>query len=104
MFYLRFTTDRSFNLAAYLVLFVVVGYSIVGGFGFLFLCRPIEAVWDYALPKSCVNIMAWYITCAALNVATDCVILFLPIWLLRPLRVPLPQKLALTLVLMAGGL
>jgi hypothetical protein len=88
----------------YFVLFIAVGYSLAGGFGFLYLCQPINKLWDFMVPGSCVDFGAWYLACAALNVATDFVILALPIWILRPLRVRLTQKIAVMLVLMAGGL
>jgi len=102
-FYLRFQTERPLQIATYAVLLVAVGYSLAGGFGFLYLCRPIARLWDYSIDGVCVDANAWYVACAALNVGTDVVILLLPIWILRPLRVRLLQKLAVMGVLMAGG-
>lgn len=50
------------------------------------------------------NIGAWFLALAAFNVATDFIILALPVWILRPLRVKFSQKIALLVVLMTGGL
>jgi len=88
----------------YAVLFIAVGYSLAGGFGFLYLCRPISKLWDFSVEGDCVDAVAWYMACAALNVGTDIILLLLPIWVLRPLKVNPMQKLAITVVLMAGGL
>ncbi|RKK11523.1 hypothetical protein BFJ70_g17282 [Fusarium oxysporum] len=102
-FYLRFSQDRTFKLATYFVMFVVVGNNLPAAFAFLYMCRPIPRYWDYTRPGSCLDVGSAFITCAVLNSVTDIVILCLPIWLLRPLRMRRLQKLGVTLVLMAGG-
>lgn len=85
-------------------MFVAIGYSLAGAAGFLYLCRPIASSWDYSIPAECVNVTAWYLSCAVLNVVTDVVILLLPVWLIQPLRVKFRQKMAVAIILMAGGL
>ena len=61
-------------------------------------------MWDLGLPGHCGNVGVWFLVIAVLNTATDFAILLLPIWILKPLRVPLRQKLAICGVIMAGGL
>ncbi|KAH8888114.1 hypothetical protein GQ53DRAFT_872355 [Thozetella sp. PMI_491] len=101
--YLRFSIARALRIAIYLTMFVAVGYSLAGGFGFLYLCHPIPKLWDFSIPGSCGDFGVWYLSCAALNVATDALILLLPIWILWPMRVRFAQRLAVLGVLMAGG-
>ncbi|KAM5529033.1 integral membrane protein [Fusarium oxysporum f. sp. phaseoli] len=103
-FYLRFSQDRAFKLATYFVMFVVVGNNLPAAFAFLYMCRPITRYWDYTRPGSCLDVGSAFIVCAVLNSVTDIIILCLPIWLLRPLRMRRLQKIGVTLVLMAGGL
>ncbi|RSL87331.1 hypothetical protein CEP51_002313 [Fusarium floridanum] len=97
LFYLRFSVDRSFEICTYSVLLVVVVYCLAQCIGHMAIpCyKPTDA--------GCQPITVLFITCAALNVATDLAILFLPIWILRPMKVPTGRKVGIALILMAGG-
>ncbi|KAH7304850.1 hypothetical protein BKA65DRAFT_205024 [Rhexocercosporidium sp. MPI-PUGE-AT-0058] len=103
MFYLRLSTDSYFRSVTYVVMFVAVGYSLAGGFAFLYLCRPLPKYWNFMIPGECSNFGAAFLSGAALNVATDVALLLLPLWLLYPLRLPLKQKIGVTLILMTGS-
>ncbi|KAK5656995.1 hypothetical protein OQA88_3518 [Cercophora sp. LCS_1] len=104
-FYLRFSVSKWFKIAVYFVLAIVIGYCLAGGFAFVYACTPIYSFWDtsYRGPKKCIDINAWYATLVSLNVATDAIILALPIWILRPLRAGLSQKAAIAGILGTGG-
>ncbi|KAH6972897.1 hypothetical protein BKA56DRAFT_592994 [Ilyonectria sp. MPI-CAGE-AT-0026] len=95
MFYLRFFVDATFRMVTYGVLFVVVAYSMV------------NVIATFALNcennAACDQLFRVYITCAAVNVATDFAILLLPFWLLRPMKVPFARKVGIAVVLMGGG-
>ncbi|KAK3320234.1 hypothetical protein B0T19DRAFT_446001 [Cercophora scortea] len=103
LFYLRFSVDRAFRWAVYVVMLVVVGYTVPMGLGALYQCQPMEKCWDFTIPGTCMNIQAFYDATCVLNTITDFVVLILPIWLLRPMRVPLSRKIGVMLILMAGG-
>ncbi|KAG4412358.1 hypothetical protein IFR04_014515 [Cadophora malorum] len=103
LFYLRLSTDFRFRCVTYAVMFVAVGYSLAGGFAFLYLCRPLPKYWDFSIPGKCSNFGAAFLAGAALNVATDVALLLLPLWLLHPLKLPLRQKIGVTLILMTGS-
>jgi hypothetical protein len=104
-FYLRFSVDRAFRVAVYIVMFIAVGYSIPNAFLFLFNCRPIQSYWDWTIPQEyCIDQQKIFDASNILNMATDFLILLLPIWILRPMRVPLLRKIGIALILMAGGL
>jgi hypothetical protein len=103
-FYLRFSVDRAFRVAVYIVMFIAVGYSIPNAFLFLFNCRPIQSYWDWTIPQEyCIDQQKIFDASNILNMATDFLILLLPIWILRPMRVPLLRKIGIALILMAGG-
>ncbi|KAI8714945.1 hypothetical protein NCS52_01001000 [Fusarium sp. LHS14.1] len=98
LFYLRFSVDRSFEIGTYAVLFAVVVYCLAQCIGHV-------AIPCYKLTDpGCQPLANMFIACAACNVATDLAILFLPIWILRPMKVPTGRKVGITLILMAGGL
>ncbi|KAF7557921.1 hypothetical protein G7Z17_g293 [Cylindrodendrum hubeiense] len=95
MFYLRFFVDMTYRMVTYGVLFVVVAYGIVNVAATMVLSCTSKAACD--------QVFRVYITCAAINVATDAAILLLPFWLLRPMKVAFARKVGIALILMGGG-
>ncbi|KAL1840772.1 hypothetical protein VTJ49DRAFT_7727 [Mycothermus thermophilus] len=103
-FYLRFSIDRAFRIAVYIVMFITVGYTLPNAFLFLWICRPMQYYWDWTIPNgTCINQNAVFDSANILNMVTDFMILLLPIWMLRPMRAPLVKKIGIALILMAGG-
>ncbi|KAK5651200.1 hypothetical protein OQA88_12707 [Cercophora sp. LCS_1] len=103
-FYLRFSVERAFRFAVYFVMLVTVGYTIPNAILVLYACRPMRGYWDLTVQdKQCVNLDAAFHTANTLNMVTDFAILLLPIWMLRPMQVPLSKKIGVALILMAGG-
>ena len=82
---------------------VAVGYSLPQAFAWTYYCVPMARFWDRSIPGTCITGETFLIS-ASMNVATDIIILLLPIWLLWPLRMATTQKVAVTGVMMAGGL
>ncbi|KAK3382232.1 hypothetical protein B0T24DRAFT_686122 [Lasiosphaeria ovina] len=103
-FYLRFSTSRLFASAIYFVLFVVVGYCLLGATTALYACQPVAKFWIMSLEGNCIGASPIYTTLIALNVFTDGVLLLLPFWILLPLKIALYQRLAIAGCLGAGGL
>jgi len=103
-FYLRFSIDRAFRIVVYFVMFMAFGYSIPNAFLFLFVCKPIPSYWDWTIPGTCINEQAIFDASNILNMVTDFLILLLPFWMLRPLRLPRAKKIGVALILAAGGL
>lgn len=95
-FYLRFSWELSFRIVVYIVGFMVLAYSCVNVIGSLTL------VCSNA--SKCKSIFTIFIACASMNVATDVAILVLPLWILHPMRLSVGRRLAISLLLMAGGL
>ena len=104
LFYLRFPSDLGFQISTYSVMFVTIGYSLGQAFSFAYVCSPMERYWDSDVAGSCIDANLAFIVTAGLNVGADIAILLLPIWLLRPVRIEIRQKIALVLLFMTGGL
>ncbi|KAM7193093.1 hypothetical protein V8F33_007965 [Rhypophila sp. PSN 637] len=102
-FFLRFPTERAFRLTTYALMVVVVGYCIATAFSFIYHCTPMQSGWDFTVHGECVDLYAAYLAPSAINVATDIIILFMPVWLLWPLRVGPMKKLGVALIMMTGG-
>ncbi|KAF4626928.1 hypothetical protein G7Y89_g11229 [Cudoniella acicularis] len=103
-FYLRLPSKRLFKIITYLVMFVMCGYCLFGAFTWLFMCRPIEKYWNLEVAGTCLNFKTAFLVGGSMNVVTDVVMLLLPIWVLRPLQLPLRQKLGVIVILMTGSL
>lgn len=105
LLYLRISPDTKFRTVVYLVIVVVVGYSLGSAFTNLLACTPIEKSWDVSITTgSCINGPIFYFANAGLNIGTDFVMLILPIPMLWNLRMPRMQKAGLIGVFMAGSL
>jgi len=69
----------------------------------LFQCSPVRLAWDKSINTGhCINIDAFYLANAALNILTDILTCILPITLVRHLQMPIRQKVGLGLMLGLG--
>ncbi|KAK5652296.1 hypothetical protein OQA88_10644 [Cercophora sp. LCS_1] len=67
-------------------------------------CVPFEAQWNPKYPGAkCINSAAFFFATQALNIATDLIILFAPLVILRHSFAPLPQRLFFGVALAFGG-
>ncbi|KAH7034021.1 hypothetical protein B0J12DRAFT_679791 [Macrophomina phaseolina] len=83
---------------------VVILYSLIALFQWLFACQPIEKYWDLRIISgSCVDLGKFNVFIGLMNTATDVVILLLPIGMLRKVRLPRQEKIGVVLGLMTGG-
>lgn len=103
-FYIRVAPDRTFKIVTYIVMFICVCYNLLNGFSFVYSCRPIHKLWDFAVPGSCVNMGKAYMTFSAFNVVTDIALLLLPIWLMWDMHLPVRKKVGAVFILMTGSL
>ncbi|KFY30406.1 hypothetical protein V493_01939 [Pseudogymnoascus sp. VKM F-4281 (FW-2241)] len=70
----------------------------------IFQCTPVRGAWEPMMvptPK-CVNINAFYLSNAALNIATDLITYALPIRMILNLQTPLKQKVAVGVMFSLG--
>ena len=70
----------------------------------LSLCTPFEALWAPNIPGArCVNRTAVYFVQLGFTIAMDFVVLIAPLFILRHMRRPWPQKLLISIALAFGG-
>ncbi|RMZ72358.1 integral membrane [Pyrenophora seminiperda CCB06] len=105
-FYLRFLVARPhLRKIIYAMGTIVVAYSFVTSFEWLYVCQPLEKYWDLTITGgSCVNRGQFGVFSGVMNVVTDAIILLFPLALLRDMRnLPLWTKAAVTGIMMTGG-
>ncbi|KAG9250101.1 uncharacterized protein F5Z01DRAFT_427501 [Emericellopsis atlantica] len=103
LLYLRiFNKIRWFRFACWALLGCVGSYMIASVFATIFQCSPIQRSFDKSIKGTCVdNSQFWYAN-AGFSIATDVIILLLPMPLVYQLQVPWPQKVALMAVFALG--
>lgn len=70
----------------------------------IFQCTPIPRMWDHTLPGHCFNMPVLYNLGATYNIASDLVILVLPMPIVWRLQMPRSKKYAVTGIFLMGGL
>jgi hypothetical protein len=75
-------------------MFLVIGYNIVLMCLLLFPCMPVKRTWDISITEgSCIDRTPVFMATAVLNMATDILLLVLPIPMIMKLQMPRAQKL-----------
>ncbi|KAL4968718.1 PTH11-like integral membrane protein [Aspergillus stella-maris] len=102
--YLRLFPNRRFCIICYVVLGVVVLWSIFAIISGLLNCLPVAKFWNRELPGTCLNFeIIWFFN-ASMSIATDLIIPPFPVFQLSKLRLPWAQKTALFVIFMLGWL
>ncbi|KAH6875140.1 hypothetical protein BKA58DRAFT_453973, partial [Alternaria rosae] len=104
-FYLRLSHLRWFKSCVYVSMFLVVGYNIALVFPLIFACTPFRRNWDVTITEgSCIDRTPLYMATAVLNMATDILLLVLPVPMVVRLQMPRAQKLGLICIFGVGSL
>jgi len=105
-FYLKFLTTRPrLRMIIYVSMVIVVTYSFVTSFEWLYACQPLNKYFDLTIEGSCVNPTKFTVFNGVMNVVTDAMVLFFPLAILSDLHhLPIREKLAVTGIMMTGGL
>lgn len=104
LLYLRLFVTKSFRVWSFVVLGVVVGYSIGGIAATIWQCVPIKGAWDKSVDAKCINSNKFWIAYAVLNILTDVMVLALPILPIMRLQTSRREKLLLCCIFLLGGL
>ncbi len=96
LLYMRiFGTIKWFRRICQFMIFILGLYGVASCLTGLVQCSPIPRAWNSALPGTCINLMEFFIFNGAMALATDAIILILPLPMIVNLQLPVPQKLAL---------
>lgn len=105
LFYLRFSPYQSFRAVVWVFIVTTTIYSLLGSFEFLFNCQPIAKNWDVTITGGkCIDVAKIVLTYSLLTVVTDIGMVCLPMAVVRKLKVPLREKVALAALFMTGAL
>lgn len=99
-----FKPSRITVWAIYATLALVISYNISIMFASIFACTPREKYWNITIPGTCIELLSLGVAGSALNLATDLIILCLPMPMVWKLRLPLKQKLAVIGIFATGAL
>ncbi|KAF2468559.1 uncharacterized protein BDR25DRAFT_335393 [Lindgomyces ingoldianus] len=100
--YRRVFPTRSFQIACWSIMTVVIAYTVWAVFGSIFACVPVRAFWTKE-PSKCINQFVMWFTNAGINILTDFAIIILPMPVIRNLNLARRQKQALVAVFALGG-
>jgi len=104
MLYLRIFIQRWFRIICYILLCIIASYMIAAFFASIFQCIPVARAWNKTIPGSCIDITAnWYAN-AGFSIATDIIILALPMYPIYNSKIVLGRKIALMCVFALGAL
>ncbi|KAJ6167640.1 hypothetical protein N7497_000483 [Penicillium chrysogenum] len=103
LLYLRIFIQRWFRITCYVLLVIIAFYMVAAFFASIFQCTPVARAWNKTIPGSCINITTnWYAN-AGFSIATDIIILTLPMYPLYKSKIVLKRKIALMGVFALGA-
>ncbi|TLD15170.1 hypothetical protein PspLS_10686 [Pyricularia sp. CBS 133598] len=97
VYFLKFTMSRRCIGFIYGTLVTVVLYCFIAAVAIMACANKEVSSQDRHVANTIFAVAAFF------NTGTDFVILLLPLWLVKPLQMPLKRKVGVGLVLMAGG-
>ncbi|KAK6510496.1 hypothetical protein TWF506_009602 [Arthrobotrys conoides] len=101
-FYIKISPQRWYRNTVYAVGIFVIAWSITFIFAYIFECPRPSTVWSLDFPRGCVNLPALYYSTASINIASDLIILLLPIPVLQKLQINKQRKWALIAIFSVG--
>ena len=104
IFYQRLFITTRFKFVTSVVGGVVLAWWLAVILLQILQCRPTEAIWDVSVPATCLNPKAYYIGVAVPNIATDIVMLCLPVRMVWRLQISIVNKVGLTITFLTGAL
>ncbi|CAI7628390.1 unnamed protein product [Penicillium glandicola] len=103
MLYLRIFIQRWFRIICHALLAIITSYMVATFFASVFQCTPVARAWNKTIPGSCIDITTnWYAN-AGFSIATDIIILALPMYPLYKSKIVLNRKIALMIVFALGA-
>lgn len=103
LLYLRlFNIVRWIKWACWGLLACVIIYCISSMISTIFQCSPVSKAFNKTLPGTCIDLAKFWFANAGFSIATDVIILLLPMPLVYKLEVPRAQKVALMAVFAIG--
>lgn len=104
LLYRRIFVQQWFRYSCNTLICIVMAYCVATTASSIWQCTPIPLAWDKSLHGTCISMIKnWYAN-AGFAIATDVLILSLPMQPIWASKLPVNQKRALMLVFALGGL
>lgn len=101
--YLRlFAVNKRFRYVTWAMMFFVCGYLLSNFWTQIFGCSPRSKYWLPDTPGHCINYTKAGLAYGSMNVASDLLIFILPLPIVWQLRLPLKERLGVSLIFMSG--
>ena len=78
-------------------------YTTIQIFGILFACVPISANWYPSIAGRCIDLTKLFLACSSCNIATNFILVHLPMPQLWRLKITTAQKFQLTTIFVLGN-
>ncbi|KGO53358.1 hypothetical protein PEX1_082550 [Penicillium expansum] len=102
LMYYRIFRFPYFKTWAYIIGIFVILWVICITFLFIFICVPVQKLWYPQIPGRCINQVATWVANAVSTIATDIVILVLPIPQVWKLQLRMSEKIAVLVAFSLG--
>ena len=102
--YLRIFTEKISRIICWALFVIISTLSVVNIFLIVFQCNPRSKAWNPTEPGHCHNIVLHFVWASFPNIATDVIMLILPLPVIYNLHTRLRVKLGLMATFMIGSM
>ncbi|KAH7068960.1 hypothetical protein BKA63DRAFT_397026, partial [Paraphoma chrysanthemicola] len=103
LLYMRIFISKNFRWVCYVALAIIIGSGVATVFATIFQCVPLQRSWNKTVDGTCIDSSMFWIANAVLNIATDVIVLALPVREVWKLQLRLQEKIMLYAVFLLGG-
>ncbi|KAK6717988.1 hypothetical protein SNK05_001161 [Fusarium graminearum] len=103
LLYLRIFVHRWFRRCCFTLMGLVTCYMIASVTLSILQCYPISGAWDKSMPPTCIDLEKFWLANAGFSIATDSLILMLPMHPICTSKLSVTQKRGLIMLLATGG-
>ncbi|KAJ8133005.1 hypothetical protein O1611_g618 [Lasiodiplodia mahajangana] len=104
LLYKRIFTTPRFIMTVWVLIGFVIAWTIAFIFALAFSCTPVDSQWDYTLDFTCVDLVALFTTALATDVATDFLVLLLPVYKVWRLQLSRSRRILIIGIFLLGVL
>lgn len=105
LLYLRIFTQKWIRIGCYLILSLVITYGLISVFySSIFQCNPVSKAFQKSIPGHCIDVRKTWQANAGFNIASDLMILVLPMPAIHSLQMSRKPKLGLIFLFGLGSL
>ncbi|KXJ87830.1 hypothetical protein Micbo1qcDRAFT_207595 [Microdochium bolleyi] len=103
VFYLRLSPKENFRRTVYVIIGIVIAYTVAYVLTIIFQCTPVSAAWDITIRGNCIKPILPMMTLSTANILIDVIILLIPIKVFLELHMSKRQRSSLIALFGAGG-